>query len=111
MAVNQAAMRRRARIMRAVNVPMRAVLGLPFADAAQREPDAHLLHRPQEREGLPAAGQLRPRRRRAAHPRRRPLDAQPDRRAAGPDPVARPRRHPPGRNSSPIPPSSSGCSA
>ena len=30
MAVNEAAMRRRARIMRAVNVPMRAVLGLPF---------------------------------------------------------------------------------
>ncbi|MHB1430543.1 MAG: nitroreductase/quinone reductase family protein [Streptosporangiaceae bacterium] len=30
MAVNQAAMRRRARIMRAVNVPMRVVLGLPF---------------------------------------------------------------------------------
>ena len=30
MTVNQAAMRRRARIMRAVNVPMRAVLGLPF---------------------------------------------------------------------------------
>jgi deazaflavin-dependent oxidoreductase (nitroreductase family) len=27
---NQAAMRRRARIMRAVNVPMRGVLGLPF---------------------------------------------------------------------------------
>ena len=31
MAVSQAAMRRRARIMRAVNVPMRAVLSLPFA--------------------------------------------------------------------------------
>ncbi len=31
MAVNQAAMRRRARIMRVVNVPMRATLGLPFA--------------------------------------------------------------------------------
>jgi F420H(2)-dependent quinone reductase len=31
MTVNQAAMRRRARIMRAVNVPMRAVLSLPFA--------------------------------------------------------------------------------
>src|SRR5580704_13576579 len=31
MAVNQVAMRRRARIMRAVNVPMRAVLSLPFA--------------------------------------------------------------------------------
>jgi len=31
MAVNQAVMRRRARIMRAVNVPMRAVLSLPFA--------------------------------------------------------------------------------
>ena len=31
MAVNQAAMRRRARIMRAVNVPMRAVLSLPVA--------------------------------------------------------------------------------
>lgn len=31
MAINQAAMRRRARIMRAVNVPMRAVLSLPFA--------------------------------------------------------------------------------
>lgn len=31
MAPNPAAMRRRARIMRAVNVPMRAVLGLPFA--------------------------------------------------------------------------------
>ena len=31
MAVNQAAMRRRARIMRTVNVPMRAVLALPFA--------------------------------------------------------------------------------
>ena len=31
MAVNEAAMRRRARIMRAVNVPMRAVLSLPFA--------------------------------------------------------------------------------
>lgn len=30
MAVNEAAMRRRARIMRTVNVPMRAVLGLPF---------------------------------------------------------------------------------
>ena len=30
MAVNEAAMRRRARIMRAVNVPMRAVLSLPF---------------------------------------------------------------------------------
>ena len=30
MTVNQAAMRRRARIMRAVNVPMRVVLGLPF---------------------------------------------------------------------------------
>jgi deazaflavin-dependent oxidoreductase (nitroreductase family) len=30
MAANPAAMRRRARIMRAVNVPMRAVLGLPF---------------------------------------------------------------------------------
>ena len=30
MAVNQAAMRRRARIMRAVNVPMRAALTLPF---------------------------------------------------------------------------------
>ena len=30
MAMNQAAMRRRARTMRAVNVPMRAVLGLPF---------------------------------------------------------------------------------
>jgi deazaflavin-dependent oxidoreductase (nitroreductase family) len=31
MAVDQAAMQRRARIMRAVNVPMRAVLALPFA--------------------------------------------------------------------------------
>src|SRR5260370_18597402 len=31
MAVNPAAMRRRARTMRAVNVPMRAVLSLPFA--------------------------------------------------------------------------------
>lgn len=31
MAVNQVAMRRRARTMRAVNVPMRAVLSLPFA--------------------------------------------------------------------------------
>ena len=31
MAVSQAAMRRRARIMRAVNVPMRAALSLPFA--------------------------------------------------------------------------------
>ena len=31
MAVNQAAMRRRARIMRTVNVPMRAALTLPFA--------------------------------------------------------------------------------
>jgi F420H(2)-dependent quinone reductase len=31
MAVNQAVMRRRARIMRAVNVPMRAALSLPFA--------------------------------------------------------------------------------
>ena len=31
MAVNQPAMRRRARIMRAVNVPMRAALSLPFA--------------------------------------------------------------------------------
>lgn len=30
MAMNEAARRRRARIMRAVNVPMRAVLGLPF---------------------------------------------------------------------------------
>ena len=30
MAMNQAAMRRRARTMRAVNVPMRAMLGLPF---------------------------------------------------------------------------------
>jgi deazaflavin-dependent oxidoreductase (nitroreductase family) len=30
MAMNQAAMRRRARTMRAVNVPVRAVLGLPF---------------------------------------------------------------------------------
>jgi deazaflavin-dependent oxidoreductase (nitroreductase family) len=30
MAINEAAMRRRARTMRAVNVPMRAVLGLPF---------------------------------------------------------------------------------
>ena len=31
MAASQAAMRRRARIMRAVNVPMRAALSLPFA--------------------------------------------------------------------------------
>ena len=31
MTVDQAAMRRRARIMRAVNVPMRAALSLPFA--------------------------------------------------------------------------------
>lgn len=31
MTINEAAMRRRARIMRAVNVPMRAVLSLPFA--------------------------------------------------------------------------------
>ena len=31
MTVNQAAMQRRARIMRAVNVPMRAALSLPFA--------------------------------------------------------------------------------
>lgn len=31
MTVNQPAMRRRARIMRAVNVPMRAALSLPFA--------------------------------------------------------------------------------
>jgi len=31
MTINQAAMRRRARIMRAVNVPMRAALSLPFA--------------------------------------------------------------------------------
>jgi deazaflavin-dependent oxidoreductase (nitroreductase family) len=31
MAADQAAMRRRARIMRAVNVPMRALLSLPFA--------------------------------------------------------------------------------
>ena len=31
MAVSQAAMQRRARVMRAVNVPMRAVLTLPFA--------------------------------------------------------------------------------
>jgi deazaflavin-dependent oxidoreductase (nitroreductase family) len=31
MAVNQPAMRRRARIMRAANVPMRAALSLPFA--------------------------------------------------------------------------------
>jgi deazaflavin-dependent oxidoreductase (nitroreductase family) len=30
MAMNETAMRRRARTMRAVNVPMRAVLGLPF---------------------------------------------------------------------------------
>jgi deazaflavin-dependent oxidoreductase (nitroreductase family) len=36
MAVNQAAMRRRARIMRAVNVPMRAVLGLPFPTPLSR---------------------------------------------------------------------------
>jgi hypothetical protein len=36
MAVDQAAMRRRARIMRAVNVPMRAVLGLPFATPLSR---------------------------------------------------------------------------
>src|ERR1700691_2112268 len=59
-------------------------------DANKREPDAHLLHRPQEREGLPAAGQLRARRRRAAHSRRRPLDAEPGYRTAGPDPAARP---------------------
>jgi hypothetical protein len=31
MAVNEAAMRRRAQIMRGVNVPMRAALSLPFA--------------------------------------------------------------------------------
>jgi hypothetical protein len=36
MAVNEAAMRRRARIMRAVNVPMRAVLGLPFPTPLSR---------------------------------------------------------------------------
>jgi hypothetical protein len=36
MTVNQAAMRRRARIMRAVNVPMRAALSLPFATPLSR---------------------------------------------------------------------------
>ena len=36
MAVNQAAMQRRARIMRAVNVPMRAALTLPFATPLSR---------------------------------------------------------------------------
>jgi endonuclease YncB( thermonuclease family) len=36
MAVNEAAMRRRARIMRAVNVPMRALLGLPVATPLSR---------------------------------------------------------------------------
>jgi deazaflavin-dependent oxidoreductase (nitroreductase family) len=36
MTVNPAAMRRRARIMRAVNVPMRAVLGSPFATPLSR---------------------------------------------------------------------------
>src|SRR6202451_39899 len=62
-------------------------------DADQREPDAHLLHRPQEREGLPAAGQLRARRRRAAHSRRRPLDAEPGYRPGRLEP-ARPDRVP-----------------
>ena len=36
MAVNQAAMRRRARMMRAVNVPMRAALSLPFTTPLSR---------------------------------------------------------------------------
>ena len=36
MAMNEAAMRRRARIMRAVNVPMRAALSLPFATPLSR---------------------------------------------------------------------------
>jgi deazaflavin-dependent oxidoreductase (nitroreductase family) len=36
MTMNEAAMARRARTMRAVNVPMRAVLGLPFATPLSR---------------------------------------------------------------------------
>jgi hypothetical protein len=36
MTMNEAAMARRARIMRTVNVPMRAVLGLPFATPLSR---------------------------------------------------------------------------
>jgi deazaflavin-dependent oxidoreductase (nitroreductase family) len=36
MTMNEAAMARRARIMRAVNVPMRTVLGLPFATPLSR---------------------------------------------------------------------------
>jgi hypothetical protein len=36
MVMNEATMARRARVMRAVNVPMRAVLGLPFATPLSR---------------------------------------------------------------------------
>ena len=72
-----AAGRRQARIMRVVNVPMRAVLSLPFPTPLS----ANLMLSPtpaERREGVPAAGELRPRRRDAADSRRRPVDAEPD---------------------------------
>ena len=110
MAVNQAAMRRRARIMRMVNVPMRATLSLPFATPlsgnlmlisytgrksgkAYRQPVSYV------RDGdvllTPGGG-------------RWTLNLA-DGRPAGSGCAAATR--PPGRNWSPIPPSSSGCSA
>jgi hypothetical protein len=110
MAVNQAAMQRRARIMRAVNVPMRAALSLPFptplnanlmlihytgrkSGKAYRQPVSYV------RDGdvllTPAAAAGR--------------STWPTGGRSGSGCVA--ATCPPARNSSPIPPSSSDCSA
>ena len=69
-----------ARIFRIVNVPMRALLSLPVPTPLSRR--LMLLHHTGRVDGqaLPAADQLRPRRRHPAHPGRRSLDPQPERR-------------------------------
>ena len=106
MAVNQAAMRRRARIMRAVNVPMRAASACRFATPLSANPDADLLHRPQEREGRPGSRSATVRDGDVLRPPAAPLD---EWRTGWPPahPVARPRRlaelvtHPPSLSDSP----------
>src|SRR5919198_95158 len=58
---------------RSDEVPLTASL----SDSAQRATDAALVHRSQDRQGLPAAGELRAGWGYAAHARRREMEAEP----------------------------------
>jgi hypothetical protein len=75
--IDRSRLEKRARMMQRINVPMRAILGLPFPTPLSRRLMLLEYTGRKDCSRLPAAGELRPRRRHAPHARRRAMDRQP----------------------------------